>query len=133
MRHPSGLHERDRQRIPADDIGQAMCFDEICQFASRFGRAAHRHDCSTELASHREAGNDVTERYVASLLDPHALAGDAEASGLEGHARLVRARASEVTADERARIRQARATLIEEGRPVETFRRIELDDALSML
>lgn len=81
----------------------------------------------------RIAGNDVTERYVASLLDPDALARDAEGSDLESYARLVRARASEVTADERARIQHARAALIEDGRPVETYRRIELDDALAML
>lgn len=81
----------------------------------------------------RIAGNDVTERYVASLLDPDELARGAEGSGLESYARLVRARASEVTPDERARIQQARAGLIEGGRPVETYRRIELDDALAML
>lgn len=78
-------------------------------------------------------GNEVTERYVASLLDPDALARDAQGSGLEAYARLVRARAPEVTREERDRIRQARTALVENGRPVETYRRIELEDALRML
>lgn len=81
----------------------------------------------------RIAGNEVTERYVVSLLDPDTLARDAEGSGLEAYARLVRARASEVAPDERARIQQERASLIEDGRPVETYRRVDLDDALAML
>jgi hypothetical protein len=81
----------------------------------------------------RIAGNDVTESYVASLLDPDGLARGAEGSGLEAYARLIRARASEVSAEERARIRQAREALLEDGRPVETYRRLELDDALAML
>jgi hypothetical protein len=81
----------------------------------------------------RIAGNEVTERYVASLLDPDTLARDAEGSGLEAYARLVRARAAEVTPDERLRIQRTRTALIEDGRPVETYRRIELDNPLAML
>lgn len=81
----------------------------------------------------RIAGNEVTERYVASLLDPDALAQVAEGSGLAAYAQLVRARAPEVTSGERARIRAARAALVEDGRPVETYRRIELEAALAML
>jgi hypothetical protein len=57
------------------------------------------------------AGNDVTEAYVARAL---------EQSG-------------DVSAGERDRIAAARRKLLEDGRPVETYRRVGLDEALGLL
>ena len=49
------------------------------------------------------------------------------------YARAVAARAGETTPDERERLRATRAALAEDGVPVETYRRIRLDDALGLL
>jgi hypothetical protein len=57
------------------------------------------------------ASNDVAETYVAGVL----------------------AQSEEVPAAERERIGVARAALREDGRPVETYRRIALDEALGLL
>jgi hypothetical protein len=57
-------------------------------------------------------GNPVTEGYVADALDPD------------------RGRADEVGPELRARIRDGRAALLENGVPVETFRRMGLEEAL---
>ncbi len=81
----------------------------------------------------RIAGNEVTERYVGALLDPDSLADGADGSGLEAYASLVRARAAEVSPGERAHIRAGRAALVEGGRPVETYRRLDLEEAFTML
>ena len=43
------------------------------------------------------------------------------------------ARAGETTPDERERLRATRAALVEEGVPVETYRRVRLDEALALL
>ena len=45
----------------------------------------------------------------------------------------IAVRAGEVPAELRAPIPAARAELIEDGRPVETYRRLDLDEALALL
>jgi hypothetical protein len=57
------------------------------------------------------AGNDVTEQYVAGVLE----------------------QSRDVPAAERERIAAARAHLQDAGRPVETYRRVDLDEALGLL
>jgi hypothetical protein len=57
------------------------------------------------------AANDVTETYVSGVLE----------------------QSRDVPAGERDRIAAARAHLIEGDRPVETYRRVELDEALGLL
>ena len=57
------------------------------------------------------AGNDVTEHYVAGVLE----------------------QSRDVPAGERDRIAAARAHLQHDGRPVETYRRVDLDEALGLL
>jgi hypothetical protein len=57
------------------------------------------------------ASNDVTEHYVAGVLD-------------QSH---------DVPVAERERIAAARAHLQDGGRPVETYRRVDLDEALGLL
>jgi hypothetical protein len=57
------------------------------------------------------ASNDVVETYVAGVLD----------------------QSEEVPPGERERIAAARRGLVEDGRPLETYRRIGLDEALGLL
>jgi hypothetical protein len=83
----------------------------------------------------RIASNEVTEGYVTAVLDPEARMeqlrseGEAEAQRAEA----IAVRANEVPAEARRAIMSARAGLIENGLPVETYRRIGLDEALALL
>lgn len=80
----------------------------------------------------RIAGNDVTESYVNAVLDPAGLVqtlGDAA----EPYSATVARRSDEVSDEVRAAIRTQRTGLLQDGRPVETFRRLEPDQALAML
>jgi hypothetical protein len=82
----------------------------------------------------RIAGNDVTEGYVGAILDPEAHAGELRADDTaSAYADTIATRASEVTREQRAEIAARRAELIEDGRPVETYRRIDVDEALALL
>lgn len=80
----------------------------------------------------RVAGNDVTESYVRAVLDPDGLVetiGDAA----DPYAAAVARRANEVAPDVRARLRASREGLREQGRAVETYRTLTLDQALAAL
>jgi hypothetical protein len=79
----------------------------------------------------RIAGSVTTEAYVAAVLDPESLVAQADPD--DPYARAVGARAGETTPDERERLRATRAALVEEGVPVETYRRVRLDEALALL
>jgi hypothetical protein len=82
----------------------------------------------------RIASNPVTEGYVEAVLEPEARMERLSAEG--GHEARVEAtalRAGEVEPDVRREIRLARRELLEDGVPVETYRRIELDEALALL
>jgi hypothetical protein len=83
----------------------------------------------------RIASNEVTEGYVDAILDPEARMERLRAEGQDGAARAdaIAMRAGEVAADVRREIKHARTDLIEGGVPVETYRRVELDEALSLL
>jgi hypothetical protein len=100
----------------------------------------------------RIASNQVVEGYVEAILDPEArVAGlrarlnggkaeDArgaapapEASALLARIAAIEARIGEVDRDVRLRILAERASLLEDGVPVETYRRISIDDALARL
>jgi hypothetical protein len=77
------------------------------------------------------AGNEVTEGYVADTLDPARRL--ARLPPDDPLARCIAARADEAAAEDRARRQREREALIEDGRPVETYRRIGLDDALALI
>jgi hypothetical protein len=83
----------------------------------------------------RIAGNDVTEGYVEAVLDPEArmarLRSGGEDDRLLGEA--IARRAGEVAPELRAPVAAARAALVEDGRPVETYRRLGVDEALALL
>jgi hypothetical protein len=67
----------------------------------------------------RIAANPVTEGYVAEILDPEAEADGAGSGGVEPELRR--------------RVLLSRRELVEDGVPVETYRRIALDEALARL
>jgi hypothetical protein len=80
----------------------------------------------------RIAGNEVTESYVRAVLDPvgHiATIGDAA----DPYEAAIARRAGEVPPHLRARLRAEREQLGERGCPVETYRRLTLDQALESL
>ena len=82
----------------------------------------------------RIESNPVTEGYVEAILDPETRLARLRSEG--GHEALVAAierRAGEVGSDVRSRIAARRAGLVESGTVVETYRRLELDEALARL
>jgi hypothetical protein len=106
----------------------------------------------------RIAGNEVTEGYVEAILDPEsriarlraeadadgaaeAVPADAEpraaaareADALRARIASIESRIGEVEPDVRRRILGERAGLLEDGRPVETYRRIGIEEALARL
>ena len=82
----------------------------------------------------RIAGNDVTEGYVGAILDPDAHVAELRADeAANAYADTIGSRASEVTREQRAEVAARRAELLEDGRPVETYRRIGVDEALALL
>jgi hypothetical protein len=83
----------------------------------------------------RIAGNDVTEGYVEAILDPESRMSRLRESdeGERALADSIARRAGEVAPELRARVAAGRAELIEDGRPLETYRRIAFDEALALL
>jgi hypothetical protein len=82
----------------------------------------------------RIAGNEVTEGYVEAILDPEGrIARLRSDGGAEGRIAAIEARIGEVEADVRRRLLRERTGLLEDGRPVETYRRISIDEALGLL
>jgi len=80
----------------------------------------------------RIAGNEVTESYVRAVLDPDrlvALIGDPD----DPYAATVARRAAGAPAQVRARLLAERDELCERGRPVESYRRLTVDQALACL
>jgi hypothetical protein len=88
-----------------------------------------------EGADVRIAANEVTEGYVDGILDPEARMERLRAEGDGGAARAeaIAMRAGEVAAEVRREIKLARSGLLEDGVPVETYRRIDLDQGLGLL
>jgi hypothetical protein len=81
----------------------------------------------------RIAGNTVTEGYVEAILDPEGRMASLRAEGNDERADAIAARAGEVDRDSRQRVLDGRRELAENGVPVETYRRIGLDEALGRL
>jgi hypothetical protein len=113
------------------------------------------HDADVEIA-----GNRVTEGYVEAILDPErrierlraelaeaeagapsvsaprpgaASAAAPQADALGARIASIESRLGEVDRDVRKRILRERSELLREGDPVETYRRIGLDEALGLL
>jgi hypothetical protein len=81
----------------------------------------------------RIAGNLITEGYVEAILDLEARIARLRAEGNDERADAIAARAGEVDRDVRQRVLSGRRDLAEDGVPVETYRRIGLDEALGRL
>jgi hypothetical protein len=83
----------------------------------------------------RIRSNPVSEGYVDGVLNPEARLAALRGSdgGDRARADAIAARLAEVASDERARIKRARTELVEDEVPVETYRRIALDEALRLL
>jgi hypothetical protein len=75
----------------------------------------------------------VVEGYVNTTLDPEQRAAELRARGAEARAAEIAARGDEIPPGQRGRIKRAREGLVEDGVPVETYRCIELHEALARL
>jgi hypothetical protein len=83
----------------------------------------------------RITSNAVSEGYVEAVLEPEAQlpalrAGDEPS---RAYAEAIATRVGEVDPAVRRDIKEGRAGLVEDGVPVETYRRIDLDEALALL
>jgi hypothetical protein len=83
----------------------------------------------------RIASNPVVEGYVESILDPESqVAALRSGDGQDrAYADSIEARLGEVAPELRKQIRAARRELLEDDRPVETYGRMTLDEALQSL
>jgi hypothetical protein len=146
-----------RLLVEDGDPAEAELDDEVVASASgrirtclAYSPAGRAEDAEVEIAS-----NPVTEGYVEAILDPEAriemlraeaaeaeadAASDAGARSGAARSRALRARIAaietrlgEVDRDVRERILRGRSELLRDGVPVETYRRIDLDEALGLL
>jgi len=115
---------RDPELAP-EDLASARARITSCLAYSASGRVTG--------ADVRVAANAVVEGYVDSTLDPEQRAADLRARGADARADAIAAHGDEIPPEQRTLIKRARESLIEDGVPVETYRRIELDEALARL
>ena len=105
-----------------------------------YSPAGRVHDADVEIA-----GNRVTEGYVEAILDPESRIDGLRAELAEAEAAApqtaavgariasIESRLGEVERDLRMRILRERSGLLRDRVPVETYRRIGLDEALRLL
>jgi hypothetical protein len=133
------LNELAITRLVVEDGPPHSVHLDLAELASARGRLvgclAYSPSGRVADADVRIAGNDVTEGYVEAVLDPESrmarLRRGSEEERALAHA--VARRAGEVAPELRAPVAAARASLLEDGRPVETYRRLGLDEALALL
>jgi hypothetical protein len=111
--------------LGVEELASARARVSTCLAYSPSGRVAG--------ADVRVAANAVVEGYVHTTLDPEQRAAELRGRGAAARADEIAARGDEIPPDERSRIRREREELVEDGVPVETYRRIELDEALARL
>jgi hypothetical protein len=133
------LNERGITRLVVEDGDPREPDLDRAELASARGRLA---SCLAYSPSGRVrdgdvriAGNYVTEGYVEAILDPESRMarlqeGDEDERAL---AEMIARRAGEVAPGLRAEVAAGRRRLIEDGRPVETYRRLGTDEALALL
>ena len=121
------VEDGDAGEAPSDPgtLASARARIETCLAYSPSGRV--------EDADVRIAGNAVTEGYVEAILNPEARISRLRAEGQAERADAIAARAGEVDRDSRQRVLAGRRDLAMDGVPVETYRRIGLDEALGRL
>jgi hypothetical protein len=131
------INDRAITRLAVEDGQRAATEPDAAAMASARGRIV---TCLAYSASGRVrdpdvriAGNPVTEGYVADVLDPaRRLRRLRERAGDGPVFAAAAARAGEVEPEVGARIRAGRGALQEDGVPVETYRRIGLEEALGV-
>jgi hypothetical protein len=117
--------EPHANQLGAEELASARARVKTCLAYSASGRVAH--------ADVRIAASPVVEGYVATTLDPERRAADLRARGADSRADEVAAHGDEIPPERRGEIKLAREALSDDGVPVETYRRIELDEALALL
>ncbi|MGH2713086.1 MAG: hypothetical protein ACRDM7_04230 [Thermoleophilaceae bacterium] len=132
--------EPGEPELDAEAVASARGRIATCLAYSPAGRVA--------AADVRVVSNPVTEGYVEAILDPEsriarlraeaeaegaATGPDADAATADAAIAAIEARLGEVDRAVRMRILRSRGKLLEEGVPVETYRRIDLEDALGLL
>ncbi len=139
------VNDRAITRLVVEDVrapssGEHAGFSEEALVSARARvRSCLAYSASGRVRSAdvRIAGNPITEGYVQAILDPVTRIAKLREPGA-GEAAValadaVATRAGEVEQDVRDGIRTRRSRLIEDGVPVETYRRIALDEALALL
>ena len=111
--------------LGAEELASARARITSCLAYSASGRVTG--------ADVRVAANAVVEGYVDTTLDPEQRAADLRARGADARADEIAAHGDEIPPEQRDRIKREREGLVEGGVPVETYRRIELDEALARL
>jgi hypothetical protein len=117
--------ERRDGELGAEELASARARIRTCLAYSASGRVAG--------ADVRVAANAVVEGYVSTTLDPERRVAEQRARGADARADAIVARADEIPPAERSRIKRQREGLVEDGTPVETYRRVGLDEALGRL
>jgi hypothetical protein len=119
--------EPGEQTFEPEAVASARARIATCLVYSASGRV---RDADVRIRS-----NPVSEGYVDAVLDPEArLARLRESNGRDrARAAAIAARLGEVAREERSSIKRAREDLVEDGAPIETYRRVALDEALGLL
>jgi hypothetical protein len=133
------LNERAITRLVVEDVSPRAADLDRAELASARGRLltclAYSPTGRVGDGDVRIAANGVTEGYVEAVLDPETRMERLRRGSEEERtlADAVARRAGEVPRELRERVAAARASLLEDGRPVETYRRIGIDEALALL
>jgi len=112
-------------QLEREELASARARIRTCLAYSPSGRVTD--------ADVRVAANAVVEGYVATTLDPERRAAELRGRGADARADEILTRGEEIPREQRSRIKSAREALVEDGAPVESYRRIELDEALARL
>ena len=116
--------EASEARFDAESLASAQNRVRSAFAYSAAGRVAE--------ADVRVTGNDVTESYVNAVLEPATLV-QTLGEAAEPYAAEVAGRADEVPDQVRAELRARRTGLCDDSRPLETYRRLTLEQALALL
>jgi hypothetical protein len=111
--------------LDAEVVASARGRIRTCLAYSATGRVA---DPDVEIT-----GSPVTEGYVEAILDPERRIARLRAEGRSERIAAIESRLGEVEREVRLRILRERRELLGEGAPIETYRRIGLDEALGLL
>jgi hypothetical protein len=117
--------EADEPELDPETLASARARIATCLAYSPSGRVP---DGDVRIAS-----NAVVEGYVDAVLDPETRLARLRARNGGARADAIAARLGEVAPDVRQRVKRARQELVEGGVPVESYRRIDLDEALGLL